>query len=199
MTTTTTTLPSLEAQREAFGRRRLVAMPMAGTLAWAVVGLCAPLLNTLQACLLLFAATGSIFYVGVFISRFTGEHLLSRRHPKNEFDRLFMAGVMMSLAVYAIAIPFYLVQPDSLPLTVGILTGLMWLPVSWVLRHPVGWLHTAVRTLGVLAAWLLFPENRFEAVSVVIVAVYAVTLVVLERRWRAQQGSTVVAGVPAVA
>jgi hypothetical protein len=97
--------------------------------------------------------------------------------------------------VYAIAIPFYLVQPDSLPLTVGILTGLMWLPVSWILRHPVGWLHTGVRTVGVLAAWLAFPDARFEAVAVVIVAVYAVTLLLLERRWRGQQG----AEAPAVA
>lgn len=190
---------SLETQREEFARRRLVAMPLAGTLAWAVVGLGAPLLDTLQAGLLLFVATGSIFYLGVFLSRFTGEHLLSRRHPKNEFDRLFMAGVAMSLAVYAIAIPFYLVQPDSLPLTVGILTGLMWLPVSWILRHPVGWLHTGVRTVGVLAAWLAFPEARFEAVAAVIVAVYAVTLVVLERRWRRQQAGTTLPATAAAA
>lgn len=184
---------SLEEQREEFARRRLVAMPLAGTLAWAAVGLGAPFLNTLQAGLLLFVATGSIFYLGVFLSRFTGEHLLSRKHPKNEFDRLFMAGLAMSLAVYAIAIPFYLVRPDSLPLSVGILTGLMWLPVSWVLRHPVGWLHTGVRTVGVLAAWLAFPEARFEAVSAVIVAVYVVTLVVLERRWRQQRGGVTIA------
>lgn len=195
----TTAARSLEVQREEFARRRLVAMPLAGTLAWAVVGLAAPLLDTLQAGLLLFVATGSIFYLGVFISRFTGEHLLSRRHPKNEFDRLFMAGVAMSLAVYAIAIPFYLVQPDSLPLTVGILTGLMWLPVSWILRHPVGWLHTGVRTVGVLAAWLAFPDARFEAVAAVIVGVYAVTLVMLERRWRQQPAGTLAAMAPAAA
>ncbi len=199
MTATASTARSLEAQRQEFARRRLVAMPLAGTLAWAAVGLGAPLLNTLQSGMLLFVATGCIFYLGVFISRFTGEHLLSPRHPKNEFDRLFMAGVAMSLAVYAIAIPFYLVQPDSLPLTVGILTGLMWLPVSWILRHPVGWLHTGVRTVGVLTAWLVFPEARFEAVAAVIVAVYAVTLVVLERRWRRQQGHGKPAALPAAA
>ena len=194
---TATVSRSLEEQRQEFGRRRMVAMPLAGTLAWAAVGLGAPLLNTLQSGLLLFVATGGIFYLGVLISRFTGEHLLSPRHPKNDFDRLFMAGVAMSLAVYAIAIPFYLVQPDSLPLTVGILTGLMWLPLSWILRHPVGCLHTGVRTVGVLAAWLLFPEARFEAVAAVIVAVYAVTLVVLERRWRRNLGTKIPAEVTA--
>lgn len=195
---TATPARSLEVQREEFARRRMVAMPLAGLLAWAAVGLAAPVLDTHHASLVLFIATGCIFYLGVFISRFTGEHLLSRRHPKNEFDRLFMAGVAMALAVYAIAIPFYLVQPDSLPLTVGILTGLMWLPLSWILRHPVGWMHTGVRTVGVLAAWLAFPEARFEAVATVIVAVYAVTLVVLERRWRQQQGA-VAPAVPAAA
>ena len=196
---TATVFRSLEEQRQEFGRRRMVAMPLAGLLAWAAVGLGAPLLNTLQAGLLLFVATGGIFCLGVLISRFTGEHLLSHRHPKNDFDGLFMAGVAMSLAVYAIAIPFYLVQPDSLPLTVGILTGLMWLPLSWILRHPVGWLHTGVRTVGVLAAWLFFPEARFEAVAAVIVAVYAVTLVVLERRWRRNPGTKIPAEVTAAA
>jgi uncharacterized membrane protein YqjE len=195
---TVTPARSLEVQREEFARRRMVAMPLAGMLAWATVGLAAPLLDTHHASLVLFIATGCIFYLGVFVSRFTGEHLLSKRHPKNEFDRLFMAGVAMALAVYAIAIPFYLVQPDSLPLTVGILSGLMWLPLSWILRHPVGWMHAGVRTLGVLAAWLAFPEARFEAVAMVIVAVYAVTLVVLERRWRQQQAAAVSA-LPAAA
>jgi hypothetical protein len=67
---------------------------------------------------------------------------------------------------------------------VGILAGLMWLPLSWIIDHWVGTFHTLARTAGVTAAWYLFPGARFVAIPLVIVAVYAVTIVVLEARWR---------------
>jgi hypothetical protein len=40
------------------------------------------------------------------------------------------------------------------------------------------------RTILVLAAWYLFPEQRFVVIPFVIVAVYLVTLVILEQRYR---------------
>jgi hypothetical protein len=180
---------SLDIQRAEYARRRLVAMPLAGTIAWAVVAAAGLVLDTFGAAMALFAATGSIVYLGIFLSKLTGENFTDRTRPKNAFDGLFMHTVAMSLGVYAIAIPFFMADATSLPLTVGILTGLMWLPLSWVIRHPVGLWHAGVRTAGVLAAWLAFPDHRFVAVPLVIVAVYAVTLLVLERRWRALQGS----------
>lgn len=33
-------------------------------------------------------------------------------------------------------------------------------------------------------AWFLFPQARFVVIPFVIVAIYAVTILVLERRWR---------------
>lgn len=180
---------SLEMQRAEFSHRRMVAMPLAGTIAWAVVAAAGLVLDTFGAAMVLFAATGCIVYLGIFLSKLTGENFTDRTRPKNAFDALFMHTVAMSLGVYAIAIPFSMADASSLPLTVGILTGLMWLPLSWVIRHPVGLWHAGVRTAGVLAAWLAFPEHRFVAVPLVIVAVYAVTLVVLERRWRALQSA----------
>lgn len=178
---------SLETQRQEYARRRLLAMPLAGTLAWAVVAAGGLVLNTFGAAMLLFVATGSIVYLGLALSKLTGEDFLDKSRPKNAFDALFMHTVAMSVGIYAIAIPFFMLDPSSLPLSVGILTGLMWLPLSWILRHPVGWWHAGLRTVGVLAAWLAFPEHRFVAVPLVIVAVYAGTIWVLERRWQALQ------------
>ena len=185
---------SLDIQRAEYSRRRLLAMPLAGTIAWSVVAAGGALLNTFQSAMLLFMATGCIVYLGIALSKLTGENFLDKTRPKNAFDALFMHTVAMSLGVYAIAIPFFMLDASSLPLTVGILTGLMWLPLSWVIRHPVGLWHTGVRTAGVLAAWLAFPEHRFTAVALVIVAVYAVTIVVLERRWQALQRAGATAG-----
>lgn len=180
---------SLDQQREAFARRRLLAMPLAGCIAWLVVGVAGVCLSPLYAVWVLFIATGCIAYIGMFLSRFTGENFLDKSRPKNAFDSLFMLTVLMSVLVYAIAIPFFLRDYTSLPLSVGILTGLMWLPVSWIIRHWIGIAHAVGRTVLVLAAWYLFPTQRFVVIPAVIVAVYVFTMMVLESRWRGVHSS----------
>jgi hypothetical protein len=179
-----TTSRSLDEQRMEFARRRGLAMPLAGLIAWSVVGVGGATLRAGPEVWLLFIVTGSIAYLGMFISRFTGENFLDRTRPKNAFDALFLHTVGMALLVYAIAIPFFLKDYTSLPLTVGILSGLMWVPLSWILEHWVGLFHGIARTLLVVAAWYSFPHVRFVAVPAVIVGVYAITIFVLERRWR---------------
>jgi len=174
----------LEVQRAEFGARRFLAMPLAGTIAWTIIGIGSLPLDTFGASMLLFVATGSIAYVGMFVSRYTGEHVIDRARQKNVFDRLFMYHVGMALLVYAIAIPFFRVNYTSLPLTVGILSGLMWLPFSWIIQHWIGVFHSVARTLLVTAAWYLAPDHRFQLIPLVIVLVYAVTMLFLEARWR---------------
>lgn len=134
--------------------------------------------------MVLFAATGSIVYLGMFVSKFTGENFLDKNKPKNAFDSLFFYAVGMSFLIYAIAIPFFRLDYTSLPLSVGILTGIMWLPISWIIRHWIGVVHGVVRTLAVLLVWYIFPEQRFFAVSVTIVLLYLMAILVLEMRWR---------------
>jgi hypothetical protein len=175
---------TLEEQRAEFARRRFLAMPLAGTIAWAAVGIAGLLLSPQWTVWALFIATGSIVYLGLFISRFTGENFTDKSKPKNVFDGLFMHTVAQALLVFAIAIPFFMVDYSSLPLTVGILTGLMWVPLSWTIGHWIGWFHTVSRTALIVAAWYAFPDQRFVLIPAIIVAVYVVTMVVLERRWR---------------
>ena len=177
--------PTLEQQREEFAKGRFLAMPLAGTLAWGAIGLASPFLSPAGQVWFLYIATGCIFGLGVLISKFTGEDLLGRTRPKNEFDSLFMASVVSAWLVFAIAIPFVQADYTSLPLTVGILAGLMWLPFSWIIRHWIGWFHGIARTLLLVVAWYLFPEQRFTVLPAIIVAIYAITLVVLLRRPRA--------------
>jgi hypothetical protein len=159
-------------------------MPLAGTIAWVIVGVAGATLPPFPATMVLFIATGSIAYLGMFISRFTGEHFLDRSRPRNTFDNLFFLTVGMALLVFAIAIPFFRADYTSLPLTVGILTGLMWLPTSWLMEHWVGIFHAVTRTLSVVGAWYLWPKSRFVAIPIVIVVIYAATIVILEMRWR---------------
>ena len=78
-----------------------------------------------------------------------------------------------------------LADPTSLPMSVGILTGLMWIPFSALLRHWVGYFHGFARTILIVAAWYLLPEHRFVAIPAVIVAVYLISIIALQRRWTA--------------
>jgi hypothetical protein len=179
---------SLDQQRAEFARRRGLAMPLAGMIIWTLIGIAGACLPPIMAVWSLFIGAGFIAYLGVMLSRFTGESFLDKSKPKNVFDSLFFHCVTMALLVYAIAIPFFREDYTSLPLTVGILAGLMWVPFSWIIQHWVGIFHTLARTLLVTAAWYLAPHHRFVVIPAVIVGLYAVTIVILEQRWRAVCG-----------
>lgn len=185
--------PSLDQQRAEFCDRPFFAMPLAGTLAWALIGILSPFFGLAGKVYLVFIATGGIFGLGILISKITGEDLLGQHRPKNAFDNLFMASVTSAWLVFAIAIPFLRVEPSSLPLTIGILAGLMWLPFSWIIQHWIGYFHGIVRTVLLLAAWYLWPEQRFVVLPAIIVAIYLITLAVLWQRQRDRQPKAVLA------
>lgn len=175
---------TLEEQRIEFSHRRLIATPIAGAIAWSIVGISSFFLKPYNASIVLFIATGMIVYLAMFVSKLTGENFLAKDRPKNTFDILFFVSIGMSVLIYAIAIPFFLIDYTSLPLTVGILTGTMWLPISWIIKHWIGLAHGIARTVAVLVVWYAFPDHRFLAVPLVIVVLYAFAITVLELRWR---------------
>ena len=173
---------TLEVQRREFANRRFLATPLSGLIVWLIIGVAGLTLSTKTTVWVLFAGTGSIVYLGLFISKFTGENFLDRNRPKNEFDRLFMFTVGQAVLIYSIAIPFFLVELSSLPMTVGILTGSMWLPFSWIIKHWVGIFHATARTVTVLILYYLFPNDRFVTIPFAIVLIYAITIWVLVSR-----------------
>jgi hypothetical protein len=176
--------PSLDQQQAAFIRNRFLAMPIAGTIAWAAIGVASVFLpNDMARAWSVFIGTGMIFYLGLGVARFTGEDLMGKKSQSPFFDRVFFAAVAMAIAVYAIAIPFFKVEPTSLPLSVGILAGLMWIPFSALVGHWIGYFHAGARTVLIVAAHYLFPTQRFLVIPIVIVAVYLVTVLVLEKRF----------------
>lgn len=172
------TSPSLEAQRIAFSNKKFIATPLSGLIVWTIIGFSGLFFSDFIAVWTLFIGTGSIVYLGLFLSKFTGENFLDKSKPKNEFDTLFLYGVAQAVLVYAIAIPFFLVDYTSLPMSVGILTGLMWLPFSWIIKHWVGIFHTLLRTVVVLLLWYIFPNQRFVAIPFAVVLIYILTFII---------------------
>lgn len=177
---------SLEVQRIEFSNQKFIATPLAGLIVWTIIGIMGIFFSDLVAVWSIFIGTGSIAYLGIFLSKFTGENFLDKSKPKNEFDKLFFFTVGQAILVYSIAIPFFLADYSSLPLTVGILTGLMWLPFSWIINHWVGIFHTLTRTILVLVLWYLLPEHRFIAIPFAIVLIYIITIIILKGRKKAE-------------
>ncbi|KAA3625416.1 MAG: hypothetical protein DWP94_00775 [Flavobacterium sp.] len=173
---------TLDQQRIEFINRKFLATPLAGLIIWTIIGFIGIFFSDIIAVWSIFIGTGSIVYIGLFLSKFTGENFLDKSKPKNEFDSLFLFTVVQAILVYSIAIPFFLVDYTSLPLTVGILTGLMWLPFSWIIKHWVGIFHTLIRIITVLTLWYLLPEYRFTAIPLAIVLIYIITLLILKNR-----------------
>ena len=173
---------TLEEQKEEFKRAKLLATPIAGLLAWFIVGIAGIFLSATGKVWVLFIATGSIVYLGILISKFTGENFLDKTRPVNTFDKLFFFTVGQAVLVYSIAIPFFLVDYSSLPLTVGILSGLMWLPLTWIIDHWVGVFHAVGRTIIVLILWYVLPQHRFVAIPFAIVIIYIMTIAILMNR-----------------
>jgi hypothetical protein len=173
---------SLESQRIEYTNRKFLATPIAGLIAWLIVGVSGLLLPDTTTVWVLFGATGCIVYLALFISKLTGENFLDKTKSKNEFDSLFLFTVMQAVLIYSIAIPFFMMDRTSLPLTVGILTGTMWMPFSWVIKHWIGVFHAIFRTVVILILWYAFPDDRFVLIPFAIVIVYIITMLVLKNR-----------------
>jgi hypothetical protein len=173
---------SLESHRKEFANSSFLATPVSGMMAWTLVGISGVLFPDQITVWVLFIGVGSIVYLALFVSKFTGEDFLDKTKPKNPFDTLFFYTVGQAVLMYSIAIPFFLLDYTSLPLTVGILTGSMWIPFSWIIQHWVGLFHATLRTVLVLALWYLFPGLRFVTIPFAIVGVYLITIIILTRR-----------------
>ena len=173
---------TLEEQKEEFKSKKLLASPIAGLIAWLIVAISGIFFPDNITVWVLFIATGSIVYLAMGISKLTGEDYLDKSKPKNTFDNLFFLTVAQAILVYSIAIPFFIVDYTSLPLTVGVLTGLMWVPLTWIIDHWVGLFHSIVRTILVLILWYLFPSDRFIAIPIAIIIVYIVSIIILKNR-----------------
>jgi len=178
----TDNIRTLEQQKEEFKQKKLLASPIAGLIAWLTVGISGLIFPDKITVWVLFLATGSIVYLAMGISKLTGEDYLDKKKPKNTFDTLFFLTVAQAILVYSIAIPFFIENYTSLPLTVGILTGLMWVPLTWIIDHWVGLFHSITRTVLILVLWYLFPLDRFVTIPMAIVVIYIISIIILKNR-----------------
>ena len=169
---------SLRELRIEFDNTRRISMPIAGTIVWTIAGILGAILPTVSASIGMFICVGMAFPLGILIGRLRGENVTE----KIELNRLMTLNVLMASLTWGIAIPFYNVDPSSLPLTLGILAGSMWVPLSWIIQHWIGIFHGVARTVLIVISWYAFPTQRFVIIPAVIVIVYLFSIYVMATR-----------------
>lgn len=189
-------MKTLDQQLAEFRAQRGLAMPLAGMLVWALIGVSSFILTPNQQIMAVFFGTGAIVYIAMALSRLTGENMrFKKKAERNFFETCFLAAVGMSCLVYAITIPFFLENYLALPFAVAVQSGLMWLVYGAVVGAPVAIVHAFVRTAGCTIAYLLAPQEGFWLQPLIVVACYAFSIPLLERRWQrelARQQATAV-------
>lgn len=172
---------TLDALRADFDLRSKgsLSLPIAGMAVWSVAAVLGMLLPLKTAVLALVFATGAIFPVALAVARLRGEQLIDNVNP---LAKLMGACVLMVNLLWAVHIPLLVYAPRFVPLSLGIGLGLHWIVYSWIIAHPLGYQHAIVRTLGLVAAWFLFPDHPVSACAVVVVVAYGMTLVQMRAR-----------------
>jgi hypothetical protein len=166
------TLSELRADFEQRSNRSM-SLPIAGAIVWAVVAAFGVVLPFKTALLALIFSTGAIFPLALLIARLRKEELLTNRNP---LAKLMGTCVLMVNLLWAVHIPLLMRAPAFVPLSLGIAFGLHWMVYSWIISHPLGYVHAVLRTVGLVVAWFLFPQNVVTACAVVVVLAYCVTL-----------------------
>lgn len=182
---------TLEQQLIEFRSKRYLAMPLSGAIIWALIGGLSFVLTPYQQVMATFIGTGSIIYLAMAISRLTGENIsFQKNSERNWFDTVFLAAVGMSFLVFAISIPLFMENYQALPFALAVQTGLMWLVFGVLAKVPVAYVHTMVRTVACVAAYLTMPEQSFWLQPLIVVLCYGFTIPLLELRYRAKQMSS---------
>jgi hypothetical protein len=176
-----TMLETLHDMRVDFITRRKgsLALPICGILVYSAAAALSLVLEPRWHNLTLSLCFFSVMPLGALMMKFRGEELGSA--TENPLFGLATKGRWMALATWSIHIPIWLHAPALFPISVGIAFALHWVVFSWIVDHPVGFIHLGMRIAFVLLAWHLVPGNRMGAVAAGIALAYAISVAQLSR------------------
>jgi hypothetical protein len=166
---------TLDEYRKEFEKssNRSVSMPIAGTIVWGLIALLSTQFDETIALYILLFATGGIFPLALVVAKIRTENLVSSSNP---LAKLMGLCILMVNLLWAVHIPLLLNAPEFVPLSLGVGLGLHWVVYSWIVKHPLGLIHAILRSLLIVLAWYLFPNDRLLAISSVIVLAYLTTI-----------------------
>lgn len=159
------TLESLRADFSAQAGHSL-ALPLAGFITWALIGILALLVPPDTAILVMLFGSGVIFPLGLALSQILKEKLLTNQSP---LAKLMGLSVLMVNLLWALHISLYFGAAQFVSLSLAIGLGIHWIVFSWIIDHPVGIIHAIIRSVLVTVAWWLFPQSQLTAVAFAVV------------------------------
>lgn len=152
---------------------RSMSMPISGAIVWALIAFLTNVVDQRYSIIIMFCCTGLIFPIALGISKIRKEKLLSSQNP---FSKLMGQSIIMVNLLWAIHIPLFIYSPDFVPLSLGIALGLHWVIYSWIIQHPLGIIHSILRTFLILSMWLIFRENSLVYICFAIIVTYLFSL-----------------------
>ncbi len=155
------------------------AVPAAGIFAYSLAAVLSLLLQPRWHNLALALSFWTIPPVGALFMKWRGEQ--SGSAQDNPLFDLSAKARWMALSLWAIHIPIWIYAPALLPLSIGIGFALHWVVFSWIVDHPVGFVHLAMRIVLVLSAWFLVPSNRMGSVAAAVALAYVISVAMLRR------------------
>jgi hypothetical protein len=153
------------------------AMPIAGAITWAALGIAALFLPERTIGTLSLYIMVAIMPLAFLIERAQGRNLFAG--GDNPLVKLFLSSIAMIGAI----VPLVIVaatsaeQPLLILLGMAILAGVIWIPYGWAADDPAGMRHAIARTVGCYLAYAFAPDAYVgTAICAVVVLSYLFTL-----------------------
>jgi len=168
-------------------RKGCLSLPITGCIVWSLAAIASVCVSHDRANLALIACYFLLIPISIAIARLRGERIAGG--ADNPLLRLAGQCRLMVTLLWAVHLPLLLFAPEFFALSMAVGYGMHWIVFSWTVGHPVGLVHALLRTLLVVTAWFLFPENRVGAISIAVVIAYVVSVWQLSRLYRQHESS----------
>lgn len=149
---------------------------IAGTLYWLVMGILNAFLEDKLLALIYILASGSIFPLGILLSRLLKVNFISKHNPLGKVGGQ-IAGIQgFYIPVYIL---IYMYQPEWVPFFIGMLAAAHFLPYSWIYNSKAYYFQT-FGMYGISAViGFGYPELTFTVFPFLIAFIYAGTTILL--------------------
>lgn len=167
---------ALDAERREFYVRAGggAALPLAGLIYWAVLAWAGTALSASSWTLVAFVGSGMIFPLGLLLAKPTGSDPMA----KSAFSGATFAGLLAVMMCWPLIMASSGAEPTLAPLALAIAMSVHWPVIGWSYgRLGLFTAHSVIRVGGCTAVWMLYPDQRFVNVPLVVVGAYAVSLI----------------------
>jgi len=152
-------------------------VPMAGGVWWVTLAYAATELSLQNWLLTAFITTGTIFPMALLIAKLAKNPFMKDR---TAVQTLLVPAFVSMLLFWPGAMTAYYTAPELAPMLLAIGLSVHWPVIGWSYgRAPLFIAHCVIRAVAVTAIWWLAPDQRVLGISLVVAAIYFLTVAAL--------------------